>query len=182
MGILLGFTPFIIFALLTDISVSLALWVAFAAAFAIGIRDFLHAKMLRMLDVSCLVLFAILALYAGFIQPSLTVQAVRMIAEIGLFLLALVSIVMRSPFTLQYARDEMPEAQWDSPEFLRANYKLTMVWAAAFLVMAIADGFATFKHSLPFSLDVAAGLAALAVAIVFTVRWAGLPLRGNNPR
>ena len=98
MGILLGFVPFIVFALLTGVSVSLALWLAFAAAFAIGIRDFLHAKMLRMLDVSCLVLFAILALYAGFIQPSLTVQAVRLIADLGLFLLAIVSMVMRTPW------------------------------------------------------------------------------------
>ncbi|HSC61634.1 MAG TPA: hypothetical protein VLC29_10415, partial [Rhizomicrobium sp.] len=63
MGILLGFVPFIMFALLSGVSVSLALWLAFAAAFAIGIRDFLHAKMIRRLDITCLMLFAMLALY-----------------------------------------------------------------------------------------------------------------------
>ncbi|HWA30383.1 MAG TPA: hypothetical protein VG867_04770 [Rhizomicrobium sp.] len=182
MGILLGFTPFILFTLITDLSVSLALWVSFAAAFAIGIRDFLHAKMVRTLDAGCLVLFAILALYAGFIQPSMTVQAVRMIADLGLFLLALVSLGLKSPFTLQYARDEVPEAEWEAPEFLRANYTLTGVWAGAFFVMATADGFATFSAETPFALDIAVGLAALAFAIVFTVRWAGVPMRGNTPR
>ena len=36
MAILLGFAPFILFSLLTNVSVDLALWLAFAAAFAIG--------------------------------------------------------------------------------------------------------------------------------------------------
>lgn len=171
MGILLGFTPFILFALLTGVSVSLALWIAFAAAFVIGIRDFLHAKMLRVLDVGCLVLFALLALYAGFIQPSLTVQAVRFIADIGLLLLALGSIAMRNPFTLEYVREEMPESFSQTPRFLRLNYILTSVWTFALTVMAAADGIATFNKKFPFSLDVAAGLAALALAIVFTVRY-----------
>lgn len=182
MGILLGFMPFILFTLLTGVSVSLALWVSFAAAFAIGIRDFLHAKMIRTLDAGCLVLFAVLALYVGFIQPSLTVQAVRMVADLGMFLVALVSIGTKNPITLQYARDEMPEADWETPEFLRANYMLTAIWLAAFLIMALADGFASFSPAIPFALDVAIGLAALAGAIIFTVRWAGIPIRDNNPR
>ncbi|HEY5339162.1 MAG TPA: hypothetical protein VIJ85_13225 [Rhizomicrobium sp.] len=171
MGILLGFTPFILFSLLTGLSVSLALWIAFAAAFAIGIRDFLHAKTLRVLDMGCLSLFALLALYAGFIQPSLTVQAVRMIADAGLLLIALVSIALRKPFTLEYTREDVPEDLRETPLFIRANYILTAVWALAFAVMAAADTYATFNKKFPLSLDVAAGLGALALAIVFTVRY-----------
>jgi len=171
MGILLGFVPFIVFALFTGVSVSLALWLAFAAAFAIGIRDFLHAKMIRTLDITCLMLFAMLALYTGFIQPSLPVQAVRMIADIVLLLLALISMARRIPFTEEYVRDEMPEPFWGTPQFVRATYVLSTVWAAAFLVMAVADGLTTFAHHLPFTLDIAIGLAALALAIGFTVRY-----------
>jgi hypothetical protein len=171
MGILLGLTPFILFSLLTGLSVSLALWVAFAAAFAIGIRDFLHTKMLRLLDVVCLALFALLAIYVGFIQPGLAVQAVRMIADIGLILLAFISILMRNPFTAQYARDDAPEELWNTAPFIRANYILAAVWSLAFAVRATADAYATFNKKFPLSLDVAAGLVALALAIVFTVRY-----------
>jgi hypothetical protein len=171
MGILLGFVPFIVFALLSGISISLALWLAFAAAFAIGIRDFLHAKIIRLLDLICLMLFAMLALYVGFIQPSLPVQAIRMIADIVLLLLALISMARRTPFTGQYVRDEVPEHLWDTPEFVRMTYILSAVWAAAFLVMAVADGLATFQQYLSFSLDVAIGLVALAAAVVFTLRY-----------
>jgi len=171
MGILLGFAPFIVFTLLTGLSVSLALWVAFAAAFAIGIRDFLHTKVLRTLDVGCLALFALLALYAGFVQPNLTVQAVRLIADAGLLVIALGSLAMGSPFTLQYARDHSPETLWHEPRFIRANYILTGVWALAFFVMASADAMATFDKRFPFSLDVASGLLVLVLAIVATVRY-----------
>jgi hypothetical protein len=171
MGILLGFAPFILFALLSGISISLALWLAFAAAFAIGIRDFLHAKIIRLLDLTCLVLFATLALYTGFIQPSLPVQAVRMIADIVLLLLALISMARRAPFIGQYVREEVPEHLWDTPAFARMTYILSAVWAAAFLVMAVADGLATFQQYLSFSLDVAIGLVALAAAVVFTLRY-----------
>jgi hypothetical protein len=171
MGILLGFTPFILFSLLTGLSVSLALWVAFAAAFAIGIRDFLHAKTVRLLDAVCLALFALLALYTGFVQPSLAVQAVRMIADAGLLLLAVISLAVRNPFTLQYSRDEAPEELWDTPAFVRANYILATVWSVAFAVMTAADTYATFNKRFPLSLDVAVGLAALALAIIFTVRY-----------
>ena len=179
MGILLGFAPFIVFTLLTELSVSLALWIAFAAAFAIGIRDFLHAKMIRTLDVGCLLLFALLAIYAGFIQPSLSVQGVRMIADAWLLLMALGSMAVRRPSTRQYMRDEYPDMP-DTPEFLRANDVLTGVWAIGFLVMGLADGIATFNRKWPISLDIAVGLAALALAIVFTVRYQGLPLRNNS--
>jgi hypothetical protein len=171
MGILLGFTPFILFSLLTGLSVSLALWVAFAAAFAIGIRDFLHAKTVRLLDAVCLALFALLALYTGFIQPSLAVQAVRMIADTAFLLLAIVSIVLRNPFTLQYGREEAREELWDTPAFVRANYSLAAVWSVALAVMTAADTYATFDKRFALSLDVAVGLAVLALAIVFTVRY-----------
>jgi hypothetical protein len=175
MGILLGFAPFILFSLLTGLSVSLALWVAFAAAFAIGIRDFLHAKTLRVLDAGCLALFALLAIYAGFIQPGLNVQAVRMIADVGLLLLAVVSMAMRNPFTLQYAREDVPGELRETPQFVRANYILTAAWALAFAIMGAADAYATFDRRFPLSLDVAAGLAALALAIVFTLRYPAMP-------
>lgn len=171
MGILLGFAPFIVFALLTGVSVSLALWAAFSAAFVITIRDFVQSPTLRVLDAGSTALFGFLALYAGFIQPSLSIQAVRLVVDSGLFVIAAASIAIRNPFTLQYAREQVPKELWDNPLFLRTNYIITGVWTAAFAVMMGADTITTFTPHIPLTLDVAAGLAALAGAIVFTVRY-----------
>ena len=67
MGVLIGFIPFIVFALLAGVSMSLALWLALAAAFVVGIRDFLHSKELRVLDVGGMGLFIFMALFIGFV-------------------------------------------------------------------------------------------------------------------
>jgi len=171
MGILMGFAPFILFALLTNISVSLALWVAFAAAFAIGIRDFAHTRILRVLDVGSTILFGLLALYAGFIQPSLSVQAVRLVVDCGLLLIAATSMAIRNPFTLQYAREQTPQEFWNTPLFIRTNYIITAVWTLAFLATTAADATATFNKKFPLSLDIGVGLAALALAVIFTARY-----------
>lgn len=171
MGVLLGFAPFIAFALLTSVSLSLALWAAFTAAFVITIRDFVQSPSLRALDIGSMALFGLLMLYDGFIQPSLSIQAVRLVADSGLLAIAIVSMAIRTPFTLQYAKEQVPEAVWRTREFLRTNYVVTGVWALAFAVMTIADATATFHRMLPLSLDVAAGLAAMAGAIVFTARY-----------
>jgi hypothetical protein len=171
MGILLGFAPFIVFALLTSISTDLALWAALAAAFAIGIRDFAHTRLLRVLDVGSMILFGMLALYTGFIQPSLTIQAVRLIVDGGLFSIALVSLLVGNPFTLDYAREQVAKEVWQAPPFLRTNYIVAGVWTLAFAAMTAADAAATFNAHFSPNLDGAAGFAALTLAVIFTARY-----------
>ena len=82
----MGFAPFILFTVLSRLSVDLALWVAFAAAFVVTIRDFVESP-----SSGCwmpaVVLFALLALGRGFLDPDLSLASVRFIAELSLFLL-----------------------------------------------------------------------------------------------
>ena len=58
MNLVIGFAPFILFTLLSRLSADLALWVAFAAAFVVTIRDFVESPSLRLLDAGSFVLFA----------------------------------------------------------------------------------------------------------------------------
>ncbi len=170
-ALLIGFTPVIVFALLAIVSPELALWAAFATAFAVGIRDFAQEPLLRLLDVASTMLFGLLALYAGFIQPGMPVQILRLAVDGGFFLTCLGSILIGRPITLQYARDQMPKETWKTRRFVYANYAITLVWTAAFAMMAAADGFANMNKELPLSLDIAAGLVALGIALVFTARF-----------
>ncbi|HEY8343172.1 MAG TPA: NAD(P)/FAD-dependent oxidoreductase [Calditerricola sp.] len=49
-----------------------------------------------------------------------------------LALSALVSLIIRQPFTLPYARELAPEAVWRHPLFTRINERLTWIWAVLF--------------------------------------------------
>src|ERR1700760_4731770 len=143
MNLVLGFAPFILFVVLMRLSTDLALWIAFAAAFTLGIRSFLDTRVLKTLDAGSTALFGLLALYKGFIQPSLSQETVMLAVEGGLLAVMIASLLLHEPFTLQYAREQVAPEQWGSQTFLRANYVVTAVWMAALAVMTAADAAAT---------------------------------------
>ncbi len=58
------------------------------------------------------------------------------VANVALFVIVLGSILVRQPFTLQYAKEDAPPEMWDEPHFLRANYVISWVWALAFFIEA----------------------------------------------
>ncbi len=171
MTLVLGFAPFVLFAVLMRLSVSLALWVAFATAFTLALRSFVETRVLKTLDVGSTMLFGLLALFVSFIPPDVTLSAVRLIVDGGMLTIALVSILLRQPFTLQYAREQVPRALWGAPLFLRTNYIISAVWAAAFAIMTAADAAATFIPQVSLTRAVAAGLVALAAALTFTLQY-----------
>jgi hypothetical protein len=170
-AMIVGFLPVIVFSLLATLSQDLALWAAFAAAFAVAMRDFAREQLLRILDVGSTLLFGLLALYTGFIRPDLSIEMTRLIVDTGFFALALLSILLRNPLTLQYAREHAPRELWTTKRFTLTNYGLTAFWMMAFGAMAATDAFADMHKSLPRSLDAAAGLVVLLVAVGFTARY-----------
>jgi hypothetical protein len=170
-AMILGFVPVILFTLLMNVSQDLATWAAFAAAFAVAIRDFLQEKLLRFLDAGSTVLFGLLAFYAGFVQPGLTVEMTRLIVDTGFLALALVSMALRNPLTLEYAREQAACEQWQTRRFLLTNYALTAFWAVAFGCMSAADALANFHKNLPPSFEAAISLVVLLVAVGLTARY-----------
>ena len=174
MNLVAGFAPFILFTVLSRLSVDLALWIAFATAFVVTIRDFVESPSLRLLDAGSFVLFALLALGRGFLDPNLSLALVRFIAEAFLFLLLGASLLLRRPFSVDYARLDPREAGWPPQMFLRVNYLVSAAWTAAFLAMAVADGAVAFDPQLPLYASVAVSVIALALAVTFTLRYPAL--------
>lgn len=174
MNLIIGFAPFILFAVFSRLSADLALWLAFATAFVVTIRDFVESPSLRLLDAGSLVLFASLALGRGFLFPNLSLAGVRFIAEAFLFLLLALPFLWKRPFSIAYARLDPREAQWPPTLFLKVNCFVSMAWTLAFLAMAVADGAVAFDPRLPLYGSVAISLIALALAVTFTLRYPAL--------
>jgi hypothetical protein len=170
MTLILGFSPFILFALLSRLSADLALWMAFTAAFVVTIRDFVERPVLRLLDGTSLALFGLLALARGFVTPDLSLAAVRAIVDAVLFVAIAVSLVRRRPFSQQYASSETGGRVWPLPLFLRVNCIISAAWAAAFGAMTLADTAVIF-WPVPLDVGVAVNIIALASAITLTLRY-----------
>jgi hypothetical protein len=97
-----------------------------------------------------------------------SILGVRLCVDGGLFLIVLVSIALRRPFTLQYAREQAPPDIWHRPEFLRANYIISAAWGVAFAVMVVADIVMVFVPNVPVGFGIGATILAIAGAIRFT--------------
>lgn len=54
------------------------------------------------------------------------------VTNVSLALFAVVTLLLRRPYTMAYARDVTPPDRWHTPSFKRTNMVLTAVWAGAF--------------------------------------------------
>jgi hypothetical protein len=170
MGILLAFTPFIAFAAVDRLAGSTEGLVA-GAIVSVGLllRDWITpGKHPKLLELGTVLLFGGLALYAILGGPTWSVIGVRLCVDAGLLLIVLVSMAVGRPFTLQYAREQVPAEFWNSPEFIRTNYVITAVWALAFAVMVVAELALLTVPGMPPRIGIAAIVLALIGAVKFT--------------
>ena len=169
MGLLLTCVPWLTFWILASChKLFLAIFVALAASVATIIIEKMSGRSVKVLQSGTLAVFVILGLTMVFVDHAWLGRWIRILSNAGLTLIVLVSIIIRKPFTLQYARESVPKESWDSPEFLHANYIITWVWFAAFVVNTAASG---LDHIIP-SMNAVVGYAIASspfvVATMFT--------------
>lgn len=140
MNILIAFAPFLVFALTARfIGAEEGLVAGAVVSGGMLLRDLARRKGIKILEAGTVILFLGLALFSGLTKASWSIVEVRLFVDTGLLLIVLVSIAVRRPFTIQYARETVPMELWNSARFIHVNYVVTAVWAAAFLVMVGAD-------------------------------------------
>lgn len=137
-----GFVPWIAMSVLAgpqrfELACGIALVLALLTALlgqAVGIS-------VKLLDAVAVMFFALLLVIGALVDASSLRWLDRWsseLANIAIALIALCSIALRTPFTIQYAREGVPRAKWSSPLFVQVNYVITSIWAVAFVITAIA--------------------------------------------
>jgi hypothetical protein len=128
---------------------------------------------IHLLEVFTVVYFGVLAVL-GLVAPDATIDWLQLwageLSNIALALFAIVTLLIRKPFTLAYAKDTTPREHWDDPLFLRINYAISAVWAGAFAVSALAGGYgdAVLRDNDNFWTAWIVPLAAIIIAGAFT--------------
>ena len=123
-------------------------------------------------SLALLALFIITAigLHLALFDPALGTLGVKLSVDIGIFVISLGSMLVRRPFTLQYALEAVPAETAAMPGFLYANYVITGAWTAAALLMAAANLVLLYVPGLPLWSSLAVAFAARNSAIYFT-KW-----------
>jgi hypothetical protein len=138
---IVGFAPWIAFSVLEgpkryELAIGAALGIAVLAlvlGMIVGARP-------KQLDVAAIFFFVGMLAAGLLVGPEGQTWLDRCAGEVSnamLVFVALGSIVLRVPFTIQYAREMTPKEYWDTALFLHINYALTWVWTATFAVTAV---------------------------------------------
>jgi hypothetical protein len=131
--------------------------------------DVARGRSVKILAAGSATLFAGIGLFLA-LHPALSALGVKLSVDIGIFVISLGSMLLRRPFTLQYAIESVPAETAAMPGFLTANYIITAAWTMAALLMMAANIVLLYFPGLPVWLGLAVAFAARNSAIYFT-KW-----------
>ena len=171
MTIFLILAPYGAFALLMMVtSAAVSLFSTVAICLAVIAFDVARGRSVKILGGGSVVVFAAVGGYAALIDPAIGTPAVKFAVDTGIFLVSLLSIVVRHPFTLQYALEEVDTETASLPGFMRANYLISWAWTGAALLMMIGNILLLCVPSLPLWSGLLIAFAARNSAVYFT-KW-----------
>lgn len=151
-------------------SAAISVFAASAICLATVAIDVVRGRQVKTLAAGSAILFAAIGLYLVLLDPALGTLGVKLSVDIGIFVISLGSMLIRRPFTLQYALETVPAETAAMPGFLHANYVITGAWTAAALLMAVANLVLLYVPGLPLWSSLAVAFAARNSAVYFT-KW-----------
>src|SRR5262245_10361537 len=171
MTIFLILAPYRAFAFLMLVtSAAISVFASTAACIAVIAFDVWRGRSIKILGVGSVITFVAIGLYVVLIDAALSASAVRFAVDAGILSVTLFSILIRYPFSLQYALEVTDAETAKLPGFMRANYIITWAWAAASLLMMIGNAAMIYVPWLPFWGGLLVAFAARNCAIYFT-KW-----------
>jgi hypothetical protein len=171
MTIFLILAPYAAYAFLMLVtSAAVSLFASAAICLAVIAFDMARGRSIKILGAGSVIVFTTVGLYVALVEPDIGNSAVKLAVDIGIFLIALTSILVRRPFTLQYAREAVDAATAQLPGFIRANYIITWAWTGAALLMMIGNVAMIYVPGLPLWSSLLIAFAARNSAVYFT-KW-----------
>jgi hypothetical protein len=169
MTIFLILAPFGSFALLMLVtSAEISLFTSAAICLAVIGIDVYRGRSIKMLGAGSVVVFATLGAYVALVDPNLSHSAVKLTVDVGMLAISLISLIIRKPFILQYALEEVDAETARQPGFLKAVYLITWAWNGAFVLMIIGNALAIYVPGLPIWSSLVIAFAARYSAAFFT--------------
>jgi len=171
MAIFLILAPYAAYSFLMLVtSATASVFAAAAICLATIAIDVARGRSVKILAAGSAIVFAAIGLTLALVDPALGTLGVKLSVDVGIVVISLGSMLVRRPFTLQYAVEAVPAETAAMPGFLAANYIITGAWTAAALLMMAANIVLLYFPGLPVWSGLAVAFAARNSAIYFT-KW-----------
>jgi len=165
---ILGYLPPVVFIVLSEIA-SFYAGVIIALLYSIVLTAIISRKgNLKAVHAVFPIFFSgcIIVLYAFPIHAGILMRYRGALLWGSFAVMAFASLIVRSPFTLLLAKEQVIEAVWDTPVFVSVNYVLTWIFAIVFstnmMMNAIWENILTV-HFVSFGLLIAALISTIAL-------------------
>lgn len=89
------------------------------------------------MDIISLIYFSIATVATFVFNQSIFIEKSGFLGYFALFLMAIFSLIIKRPYTLQVSKKDYPEIYWKNKIFLLINTVVTAVWALIFAVNAM---------------------------------------------
>ena len=125
---LLGFAPWLLFLFLsgdTLTSLERAIIISLVASVIFGYRDLRNGFILSW---GSLLFFASCVVTVNLLKMVFVAKNMGIIANGFLAAIIWLTILVGKPFTLQYARAELPKEQWNDPHLVKSCRFIAIVW------------------------------------------------------
>jgi len=146
--LLLGFAPWLAFLFIAHGSLfrlKVGLIIALLLSIIMGLMK-LHRGVILWVG---LVFFSVSTLAVVWLENMWTMRHMGILANSAMALATWYTVAVKRPFTMDYARDNTPQALWSEPAFLRTNMIITSAWAACFTINAVLAWHKMSRHDLP---------------------------------
>ena len=131
--IIFGFLPWIAYSILMDFMKGQHVTAIVIVLLLNFIVEYKELKKGYILPWGTTIFYSLILVATFFISPMWLEVHGSLLANSGIAVIAIVSLIINKPFTLQYARETVPSEYWQTTLFLRINQIITGVWALGFV-------------------------------------------------
>lgn len=171
--LLLGFAPWLAFLFIAHGSLfRLKLGLAVAAILTVVMAiTRLHKGIIMWVGI---VFFAYASIAVLGFTHMWTIENMNILPNAALTIGTWITLAIRRPFTLEYAKEHTDPSRWKHPLFIRTNVILTSMWGAVFTVCTVIAVFKTYFRQYPEEYYEFLSYAFMFGAIIFTSWYPGV--------
>lgn len=133
--IIVSFIPWIVYWTLCGFGNVLGIVLSLTISLLLIIPQILKRDF-NLIDLASTIYFSTAFLGTFVFNSNIFIQSSGFLGYFVLFLMALSSLIIKRPYTLQVSKRDYPEVYWKDRTFLSINNIITSVWAATFLANA----------------------------------------------
>lgn len=167
MGILIGLAPWIVYWVLVG---NVPFVAAVVVALVIAIATFVIGRMSgspgRTVETGALVTFLVLAILTFVVSQSFMERWMQPLSNAGIFVVALVSLLIGKPFVREFAAAGLPPDVVKTELFDQITTRLTWVWITAFAGMTVSSAIPPIVQGEATILDETATLSVVCYWII----------------